>query len=115
MLSNFTHSHLNKTTTFERPQRNYDLSPPEPRKVSLQRSPTMGFGFVAGSEKPVIVRFVTEGGPSVGKVSVFDVFCVVFAAREKCFVGFQQSFNHFSHLSPPTHTHSLNQATIYCA
>jgi hypothetical protein len=23
---------------------------------------------VAGSEKPVIVRFVTEGGPSVGKV-----------------------------------------------
>jgi hypothetical protein len=29
----------------------------------------MGFGFVAGSEKPVIVRFVTEGGPSVGKVS----------------------------------------------
>jgi hypothetical protein len=28
----------------------------------------MGFGFVAGSEKPVIVRFVTEGGPSVGKV-----------------------------------------------
>lgn len=62
------HSHLNKTTTFERPQRNYDLSPPEPRKVSLHRSPTMGFGFVAGSEKPVIVRFVTEGGPSVGKV-----------------------------------------------
>lgn len=61
-------SHLNKTTTFERPQRNYDLSPPEPRKVSLHRSPTMGFGFVAGSEKPVIVRFVTEGGPSVGKV-----------------------------------------------
>jgi hypothetical protein len=34
----------------------------------LQRSPTLGFGFVAGSERPVIVRFVTEGGPSVGKV-----------------------------------------------
>lgn len=29
----------------------------------------MGFGFVAGSERPVIVRFVTEGGPSVNKVS----------------------------------------------
>lgn len=28
----------------------------------------MGFGFVAGSEKPVIVRFVTEGGPSEKKV-----------------------------------------------
>lgn len=62
-------SHLNKTTTYERPQRyGYDVSPPEPRKVVLQRSPTLGFGFVAGSEKPVIVRFVTEGGPSVGKV-----------------------------------------------
>jgi len=35
----------------------------------LHRSATLGFGFVAGSEKPVIVRFVTEGGPSVGKVS----------------------------------------------
>jgi hypothetical protein len=63
------HSHLNKTTTFERPQRyGYDESPPVPRTVVLQRNPTMGFGFVAGSEKPVIVRFVTEGGPSVGKV-----------------------------------------------
>jgi hypothetical protein len=62
-------SHLNKTTTFERPQRyGYDVSPPRPRKVVLHRSPTLGFGFVAGSEKPVIVRFVTEGGPSVGKV-----------------------------------------------
>lgn len=30
----------------------------------------MGFGFVAGSEKPVIVRFVTEGSPSVNKVII---------------------------------------------
>lgn len=37
----------------------------------LHRSPTLGFGFVAGSEKPVIVRFVTEGGPSVNKVRGF--------------------------------------------
>jgi hypothetical protein len=63
------YSHLNKTTTFERPHRyGYDVTPPEPRTVVLQRSTAMGFGFVAGSEKPVIVRFVTEGGPSVGKV-----------------------------------------------
>jgi FERM and PDZ domain-containing protein 4 len=63
-------SHLNKTTTYERPQRyGYDVVPPKPRKVVLHRSPTLGFGFVAGSEKPVIVRFVTEGGPSVGKVN----------------------------------------------
>lgn len=62
-------SHLNKTTTFERPQRyGYDELPPKPRTVVLHRNPSMGFGFVAGSEKPVIVRFVTEGGPSVGKV-----------------------------------------------
>jgi hypothetical protein len=69
-MVSFFHSHLNKTTTFERPQRyGFDEKPPKPRTVVLHRSPAMGFGFVAGSEKPVIVRFVTEGGPSVGKVS----------------------------------------------
>lgn len=47
----------------------FDDKPPEPRLVVLQRSPKMGFGFVAGSERPVIVRFVTEGGPSVDKVT----------------------------------------------
>lgn len=44
---------------------------PEPRTIKLERSPIMGFGFVAGSEKPVVVRFVTEGGPSVDKVTKF--------------------------------------------
>lgn len=34
---------------------------PEPREVTLYRDSDIGFGFVAGSEKPVIVRFVTEG------------------------------------------------------
>ncbi|CAH1223076.1 unnamed protein product [Diabrotica balteata] len=65
-------SHVNKTTTYESPcVRNPDPPPkPEPRAVTLERSPSLGFGFVAGSEKPVIVRFVTEGGPSVDKVSV---------------------------------------------
>lgn len=63
-------SHLNKTTTYEPPIcYRYDDKPPEPRLVVLQRSSKMGFGFVAGSERPVIVRFVTEGGPSVDKVS----------------------------------------------
>lgn len=32
-----------------------------PREVTLHRDQTIGFGFVAGSEKPVIVRFVNEG------------------------------------------------------
>lgn len=63
-------SHLNKTTTYEAPMcYQFDEKPPEPRLVVLQRSPKMGFGFVAGSERPVIVRFVTEGGPSVDKVT----------------------------------------------
>ena len=36
-------------------------SPPMPRNVELERHESMGFGFVAGSEKPVVVRFVTDG------------------------------------------------------
>ena len=42
------------------------------RTVVLERHPEMGFGFVAGSEKPVIVRFVKEGGPSEGKLQSED-------------------------------------------
>jgi hypothetical protein len=34
---------------------------PEPRDVVIDRHPELGYGFVAGSEKPVIIRFVTEG------------------------------------------------------
>ncbi|CAH2000524.1 unnamed protein product, partial [Acanthoscelides obtectus] len=63
-------NHINKTTTYESPVvKNLEPPPkPEPRTVVLERSPSLGFGFVAGSEKPVIVRFVTEGGPSVDKL-----------------------------------------------
>uniref|UniRef100_A0A182ILB6 Uncharacterized protein n=1 Tax=Anopheles atroparvus TaxID=41427 RepID=A0A182ILB6_ANOAO len=71
-------NHLNKTTTYEEPIRHHgNDSPPEPRVVVLQRSPTLGFGFVAGSEKPVIVRFVTEGGPSVNKLEPGDQILAV--------------------------------------
>lgn len=82
MLNIFVHifrlfSHQNKCTTYEPPDTyRYDEKPPEPRLVVLNRSPTMGFGFVAGSERPVIVRFVTEGGPSVNKVS--DILFLLF-------------------------------------
>lgn len=38
-----------------------DDSRPQPRQVVLQRHSETGFGFVAGSEKPVVVRFVKEG------------------------------------------------------
>lgn len=66
----FADSHLNKTTTYEVPIcSQYDSKPPEPRLVVLNRCPKNGFGFVAGSERPVIVRYVTPDGPSVSHVS----------------------------------------------
>ncbi|XP_065157714.1 uncharacterized protein [Atheta coriaria] len=63
-------NHVNKTTTYEMPVTRalHPSEAPEPRSVTLDRSAALGFGFVAGSEKPVIVRFVTEGGPSVDKL-----------------------------------------------
>ena len=55
-------SHVEKVTTRDDPRDDPDyVEPPKPRDVELERDPDMGFGFVAGSEKPVIVRFVTEG------------------------------------------------------
>ena len=53
-------SHHNKTTTYEDPRKWGVYEPdevPEPRHVELNRDPELGFGFVAGSEKPVIVRY----------------------------------------------------------
>ncbi|XP_045467431.1 uncharacterized protein LOC123675910 isoform X2 [Harmonia axyridis] len=72
-------NHVNKTTTYETPIVRYTepLPMPEPRTVQLDRSPSLGFGFVAGSEKPVIVRFVTEGGPSVDKLLPGDQILAV--------------------------------------
>ena len=46
---------------------------PQPREVELTRDPDIGFGFVAGSEKPVIVRFVTEGWSSLSVDLSFSV------------------------------------------
>lgn len=65
-------NHLNKTTTYEDPRKTMqsytgDLHSPVPREVTLLRDPDLGFGFVVGNERPVIVRFVKEGGPSEGK------------------------------------------------
>lgn len=68
----------------------------------LQRSPTLGFGFVAGSEKPVIVRFVTEGGPSVGKVikEINVHFTVTFVTLFIVTLFMNDSNNTFSQLEP---------------
>ncbi|XP_023290911.2 uncharacterized protein LOC111674523 isoform X1 [Lucilia cuprina] len=71
-------NHINKTSTYEAPECiKWDENPPEPRVVVLQRSSTMGFGFVAGSERPVIVRFVTEDGPSMNKLQPGDQILAV--------------------------------------
>ncbi|XP_036069741.1 FERM and PDZ domain-containing protein 3 isoform X3 [Oryzias melastigma] len=44
------------------------LSPASARQVTIQRHPTQGFGFIAGSQRPVIVRSVFADGPSFGKL-----------------------------------------------
>ncbi|KAM7417856.1 hypothetical protein PAMA_017488 [Pampus argenteus] len=44
------------------------LSPASARQVNIQRHPTQGFGFIAGSQRPVIVRSVSADGPSFGKL-----------------------------------------------
>ncbi|KAJ3587774.1 hypothetical protein NHX12_011371 [Muraenolepis orangiensis] len=38
------------------------------RQVTVHRHPTQGFGFIAGSQRPVIVRSVSTDGPSIGKL-----------------------------------------------
>ncbi|XP_077433384.1 FERM and PDZ domain-containing protein 3 isoform X3 [Vanacampus margaritifer] len=44
------------------------LSPATARQITIQRHPTQGFGFIAGSQRPVIVRSVSADGPSFGKL-----------------------------------------------
>uniref|UniRef100_A0A3Q3G7D7 FERM and PDZ domain containing 4 n=1 Tax=Labrus bergylta TaxID=56723 RepID=A0A3Q3G7D7_9LABR len=51
--------------------------PPTPRNVEMRRDPVLGFGFVAGSEKPVVVRSVTPGGPSEGKLIPGDEIIMI--------------------------------------
>ncbi|KAM4559166.1 FERM and PDZ domain-containing protein 4-like isoform 3-T5 [Odontesthes bonariensis] len=43
----------------------------------MRRDPVLGFGFVAGSEKPVVVRSVTPGGPSEGKLVPGDEIMMI--------------------------------------
>jgi hypothetical protein len=54
------YSHVNQTTTKEPPPKDWapEEIPPQPRTVTLNRDSKQGFGFVAGSEKPVIVRYI---------------------------------------------------------
>lgn len=53
---------MTQSATFEDPRiESCQITPPAPRKVEMRRDPVLGFGFVAGSEKPVVVRSVTPG------------------------------------------------------
>ncbi|CAB1432692.1 unnamed protein product [Pleuronectes platessa] len=54
-----------------------DGVPPAPRLVEMRRDPVLGFGFVAGSEKPVVVRSVTPGGPSEGRLMPGDEIIMI--------------------------------------
>jgi hypothetical protein len=68
-----------------------DYECPAPRTVHITRhAGNVGYGFVAGSERPVIVRFVTEGacactnvwymragGPSANKLLAGDELVAV--------------------------------------
>lgn len=54
-------SHVEQSTTYCDPRTDLVFELPEPREVAIVRHSQLGFGFVAGSERPVIVRFVTEG------------------------------------------------------
>ncbi|EDO40439.1 predicted protein [Nematostella vectensis] len=45
---------------------------PRTRKIILNRDSSIGFGFVAGSERPVVIRSVITGGPSHGKLFAND-------------------------------------------
>eukprot|EP00118_Oscarella_pearsei_P000372 m.4788 g.4788 ORF g.4788 m.4788 type:complete len:1453 (+) comp11287_c0_seq1:97-4455(+) len=45
------------------------------KEIRLERSVELGFGFIAGSEKPVIIRSVLPGGPAEGKLSADD--CII--------------------------------------
>ncbi|XP_019384871.1 PREDICTED: FERM and PDZ domain-containing protein 4 isoform X2 [Crocodylus porosus] len=71
-------NHMTQSATFEDPQiESCQITPPAPRKVEMRRDPVLGFGFVAGSEKPVVVRSVTPGGPSEGKLIPGDQIIMI--------------------------------------
>lgn len=63
------HSHVAQADPGDAPQpESGPVLPPAPRTVAMRRDPVLGFGFVAGSEKPVVVRSVTPGKRPVARV-----------------------------------------------
>ncbi|XP_077199355.1 FERM and PDZ domain-containing protein 4 isoform X2 [Paroedura picta] len=71
-------NHMTQSAPFDDPRlESCQIIPPAPRKVEMRRDPVLGFGFVAGSEKPVVVRSVTPGGPSEGKLIPGDQIIMI--------------------------------------
>uniref|UniRef100_A0A8C7V6V8 FERM and PDZ domain containing 4 n=1 Tax=Oncorhynchus mykiss TaxID=8022 RepID=A0A8C7V6V8_ONCMY len=72
-------NHVSQSSSLEEVHRldGVQLVPPDPRLVEMRRDPVLGFGFVAGSEKPVVVRSVTPGGPSEGKLIPGDEIIMI--------------------------------------
>ncbi|XP_005411436.1 PREDICTED: FERM and PDZ domain-containing protein 4 isoform X1 [Chinchilla lanigera] len=71
-------NHVTQAIPFDDPRlESCQIIPPAPRKVEMRRDPVLGFGFVAGSEKPVVVRSVTPGGPSEGKLIPGDQIVMI--------------------------------------
>ncbi|XP_017278220.1 FERM and PDZ domain-containing protein 4 isoform X2 [Kryptolebias marmoratus] len=71
-------NHFSQSSSLEEVRLDGDkFVPPAPRKVDMRRDPVLGFGFVAGSEKPVVVRSVTPGGPSEGKLIPGDEIMMI--------------------------------------
>ncbi|XP_028846144.1 FERM and PDZ domain-containing protein 4-like isoform X2 [Denticeps clupeoides] len=71
-------NHISQSSSLEEVRLDGDkIIPPAPRKVEMRRDPVLGFGFVAGSEKPVVVRSVTPGGPSEGRLIPGDEIVMI--------------------------------------
>ncbi|KAM6934745.1 LOW QUALITY PROTEIN: FERM and PDZ domain-containing protein 4-like [Xenentodon cancila] len=71
-------NHISQSSSLEEVRLDGDkFVPPAPRKVEMRRDPVLGFGFVAGSEKPVVVRSVTPGGPSESKLIPGDEIIMI--------------------------------------
>ncbi|XP_026867613.2 FERM and PDZ domain-containing protein 4 isoform X2 [Electrophorus electricus] len=70
--------HVSQSSSLEEVRVDGGQAPtPTPRHVEMKRDPVLGFGFVAGSEKPVVVRSVTPGGPSEGKLIPGDEIIMI--------------------------------------
>ncbi|KAK6309568.1 hypothetical protein J4Q44_G00194490 [Coregonus suidteri] len=71
-------NHVSQSSSLDKVRLDGDkFVPPATRKVEMKRDPVLGFGFVAGSEKPVVVRSVTPGGPSEGRLTPGDEIIMI--------------------------------------